>query len=290
MANLNRIFRVGIFVALGCSVFSQSPAEVLFSNGAESVSSVATAASQGLFSDVSDNGGTVSISSNYAHSGTKSFRFCYGNNEAQAALEVVFPTGQKHVFLQWWELRERAGDFPGAQNFDWAGEKVMRLRSKVIENTGVDYPLGWAANTGGVDSFGTPGLDNAGILTIFGNSTASNGRDLVSLEYPMARGEWHQFQMELDLGTLRTANGAARLWIDGKLKGQATSVNLLPSVDATIGIVWIGGWYSGSAGPNPSPACRYVDDIVISTTAADGGAGVTSNPPVPNPPTDVTVR
>jgi hypothetical protein len=272
-------------LSAGLALSSLAHGEVLFSSGADGLGSLQTALSQGVFTMVSaENGGTATLSSNYAHTGTQSFKFCYANNEAQAAVEVTLAVPQKHVFLEWWELRERAGDFPGANNYDWAGEKVMRIRSAIIDNTGVDYPLGWAANTNGVDSFGTPGLDDGGVLTIFGNSVASNGNDLASYSYAMPRGEWHKFDMEIDLGTVKTNNGAARLWIDGVQRAQGTGITMLPQNDATIGIVWIGGWYSGSAGPNPSPACRYVDDVVIANTP------IGQNAEVPKPPAAVLAR
>jgi len=262
-------------------------ATTLFQNGAESVASIQDAMTQGLFSFLSqDGGGLVEVSTHYAHSGSKSFRFCYSQNEAQAAAEIRLPSGQKHVFFQWWELRERAGDFTGAHDYDWAGEKFNRLRSSIIQTTGVDYPLGWSASTNGQGSFGTSALDGPGNIGMFGNSTASNGADLFSFYYPMPRGEWHRFEVEINLGSVGTANGAARIWVDGVMKAEKTNVDLLPKNDANIDLIWLGGWYSGSSAPL-AQSCRYVDDVIIANTGPIGGAAPSA---VPEPPQDVTVQ
>src|SRR5690606_9206385 len=92
--------------------------------------------------------GNVSISENYAHSGSRSLRVAYGSVEAQSYLGIELPEGADHLFCRWWELRERAGDFPGAQDYDWGGEKFNRFRSAEIgvqPTGGLDYPLGWTA-------------------------------------------------------------------------------------------------------------------------------------------------
>jgi hypothetical protein len=262
-----------------------SQAATLFTHGAENLTSVQAGLSQGLFNFLStDGGGLVELSSNYAHTGSKSFRFCYSKNEAQAALEIKLSSGQRHVYFQWWELRERKGDFVGANDYDWAGEKFNRMRSAVIGTTGVDYPLGWTASSG----FGSSGLDEGGNIQLFGNSTASNGADLMTFKYAMPRGQWHKFEVELDLGTLGTANGLGRLWIDGALKAERTNVVLLPKTNATIDTIWLGGWYSGSSGPI-APACRYVDDVIIANTGPIGGS-VPAPTVAPNPPENVSVQ
>jgi hypothetical protein len=99
---------------------------------------------------------------------------------------------------------------------------------------------------------------------LFGNSAASNDEDHFSVPYPMARGEWHSFELELDLGTMGVDDGAGRLFIDGELAAERTDVILRPQTNATIDVIWIGGWSSNSGiDPEPSPAVRYVDDVVV---------------------------
>lgn len=207
--------------------------------------------------------GDVSISTHYAHSGTRSLRVAYAADESAAHLELRIPGGADHLFCRWWELRERAGDFPGAQDYDWGGEKLNRFRSNEIgvePDGGLDYPLGWVADGG----FGLPGTQGGGDIQLFGNSEASNGAIHFSHPYAMARGEWHSIELELDLGTRGEADGAGRLFIDGALAAEAVDVMLRPETDATIDQIWIGGWYSNSGvDPDPSPAVRYVDDVVV---------------------------
>ncbi|MBX5461133.1 MAG: hypothetical protein IRZ28_08585 [Steroidobacteraceae bacterium] len=255
-------------------------AATLFSDNADSVSSVSAALGSGLWARIEGN---VAISKNYAHSGTQSYQLSYNANEAQSFLGVRI-AGRKHVFLRWWELRERAGDFPGAQDYDWSAEKTIRFRSATIGSTGVDYCVGWEAAGSQV---GTSGTDGPGQMVIFGNSSASNGRDLLRVTPSFERGKWYMFEVEIDLGTRGQSNGALRIWQNDKLLGQVTGVNLLPSTDANIEEIWVGGWYSGLS-PNPSPARRYVDDIVVADAKIGGYDG--KPPVVPNPPTSVSVQ
>jgi len=250
-------------------------AETYFSDGAEGYTSASDAVSRGPWTAVDQSGGTAGPSKNYAHSGTQSIRVCYSAQEAQAYMEITLPK-LTHVFFRWWELREKAGDFSGAQDYDWSGEKFNRLRSATIGSTGIDYPLGWPAKGGG---FGSPGVTDSGPIQLFGNSTASNGSDLFSVNYAMTRGQWHMFEFELNLGTAGSANGSARLWIDDKLVTERTNVNLLPKTSATIDRIWVGGWYSGAQPANNS--CRYIDDIVVASTKI--GGTVPSVPPALKP-------
>lgn len=207
--------------------------------------------------------GDVSISTRYARSGTRSLRIAYAANESASHLELRIPGGTDHLFCRWYELRERAGDFPGAQDYDWGGEKLNRFRSNEIgvePDGGLDYPLGWIAEGG----FGQAGTQRGGEIQLFGNSVASNGDIHFSHPYAMPRGEWHAIELELDLGTRGVADGAGRLFVDGVFAVERTAVMLRPATDATIDQIWIGGWYSNSGvDPDPSPAARYVDDVVV---------------------------
>jgi len=269
-----------LIVGLAIALPALASAETYFSDGAEGYTSAADAVSRGPWTGVDQSGGTAGPSKNYAHTGSQSIRICYGANEAQAYMEIQLPK-LTHLFFRWWELRERAGDFSGALNYDWSGEKFNRLRSAEIGSSGVDYPLGWSAKGGG---FGSPGVTDAGNIGLFGNSTASNGADMFSYSYPMNRGEWHMFEVELNLGTQGSSNGATRMWIDDKLVAEKVSVNLLPKSSATIDRIWVGGWYSGATPANNS--CRYVDDIVVASSKI-GSSGGTPTAPSPSSPTNV---
>jgi hypothetical protein len=265
---------------------STASAAILFSDDAEGYTSVKDAVSKAgwAFSE-----GAVALSKNYAHSGSQSYQLSFTCNECNAYLGLQFP-GRKRVFVRWWELRERAGDFPGAQDYDWSAEKAMRFRSATIQTTGVDYPLGWeSANP--TNQFGGPGTDGPGDLVIFGNSTASLDTQLIRYRPKINRGEWHMYEVEIDLGTQGSANGAVRLWIDDVLVAQRANVNLTPKSDATIGEIWVGGWYSG-ASPSPSPARRYIDDIVVSDQKIGfgSGSGGGNTPIAPMPPTNISVQ
>lgn len=265
-------------VALGAT--GVASAEILFSDGGEGYTSAADAVSKGPWAYQEHNSwGEIGVSKNYAHSGDQSFRVCYTGNEGAAQIEIHLDKGYRRLFLQWWELRERGGDFSGANNYDWGGEKFNRFRSANLDGTtGIDYPIGWGAYGGG---FGTSSLNDGGYLKLFGNSANSNGDEHFAVEYRMPRGEWHMFEVELNIGSQGTANGETRMWIDDVLKAQTTGLLLLPKQDNLLQHIWMGGWYSHET-PNPK-SCRYFDDVKVSTTRI--GKGIT-----PAPPSSVSVQ
>jgi hypothetical protein len=279
---------------LACGVVSLGHATTFFSNTADQLTGGITAAlTTGTWARME---GAVALSSNYTHDGHKfSYQLSYPIVESQSFLGIDLPVGQKHVFLRWWEVREKAGDFAGALDYDWSAEKTMRFRSLTIGTTGVDYPLGWEALSG---QGGTPGITNPpGPLVIFGNSVASNGADILRTPaVNIQRGQWNMYEVEINLGSVGQANGATRIWVNDVLIGQTANVVLLPTNDANIQEVWVGGWYSGGRNPNPSPARRYIDEIVLADQKigfAGTGSGIsTTTAPVvvPDPPTSVSVQ
>jgi hypothetical protein len=246
------------FAGLACGVTSLGHATTFFTNIADQLTGgITTAVSSGTWARME---GDVQLSSNYTHDGHKqSYMLSYPVLEAQSFLGVDLPVGQKHIFLRWWEVRERAGDFPGALDYDWSAEKAMRFRSLTIGSTGVDYPLGWEAITG---QGGTAGTDGPGPLVIFGNSLASNGSDELRAQPSIQRGQWNMYEVEINLGTVGTADGGCRIWVNDVLIGETANVVMLPTNDADIQEIWVGGWFSGQA-PNPAPARRYIDEIVL---------------------------
>jgi len=218
--------------------------------------------------------GDVALSTKYAHSGTKSIRICYRGNEYQSFIALEPPgiiagsnNGETHIFLRWWELRDK--------NYDWSGEKFNRVMGmKANGNVTIDYPLGWVADGG----WGQPGTNDAGAIQMFGNSIFSNGNTHWSYVYKMPREEWHEFEYELKLNDVGVANGESRLRIDGRLVAEVTNVELRYA-NHTVDTVWMGGWYSGGNNPEPSPACRYIDDVTVSSNKTGLAP---PNPPVPN--------
>jgi len=269
---------------LSCALLCGSAsvnAAILFSDKADNHTSLQNALSKGAWAYAE---GEVAISTNYARPGSKqSYQLAYRYNEAQSFLAIRLPQGKKRIFVRWWEVRERSGDFPGALDYDWSAEKTIRIRSATIGSTGIDYCLGWEAAG---SQRGTSGTDGPGQMVLFGNSTASNGTDLLRVTPGIQRGQWNMYEVEVNLGTQGQSNGAVRIWVNDKLLGERTNLNLLPRTNANIEEIWIGGWYSGLS-PNPSPARRYVDDIVVSDSKI---GGTVSNDKTPMPPTEVTVQ
>jgi hypothetical protein len=273
---VRRIWTTIISAGLMCSAAS-ADAAVLFSDSAEGHSSIQSAIDKGVWSRAE---GEVALSKNYAR-GTQSYQLGYRYNEAQSFLAISLPQGKKRVFLRWWEVREKAGDFSGAQDYDWSAEKTVRFRSATIGSTGIDYCLGWEAAG---SQRGTSGTDGPGEFAFFGNSTASNGSDHLRVRPNIQRGQWNMYEVEVNLGSRGQANGAVRIWLNNTLIGERANLNLLPSTDSNIEEIWVGGWYSGLS-PNPAPARRYVDDIIVSDTKIGGGDEKT-----PMAPTQVSVQ
>jgi hypothetical protein len=260
-------------IALGMGAAGAAQAATFVSDDADRFNTVAEAISAGVW-DSAD--GATSISTNYAHSGTKSYKLSFPANESVSYLNFRLPSGKSRVFVRWWELRERAGDFAGANDYDWSAEKTLRLRSSTIGSVGIDYCLGWEAASG---QRGTSGTDGPGNMVIFGNSSASNDANLLTVRpNGISRGQWNMIEMEINLGTAGRTDGAVRLWVNDVLIGETTGVSLLPAGVATIDQVWVGGWYSGLS-PNPSPANRYIDDIVIADQKIGGTAQIRPSPP-----------
>ena len=244
-------------------------------------SNTATAVSSGPYNDVNND---VTMSTTYAHSGAKSGMFCYHSNEDSAWIQFDVPgmtpganNGATHIYLRWWEFRPA--------NYDWSGEKFNRIMG--VQSNGnltLDYPLGWEAEGG----WGQPGTNNPGPIKMFGNSIYSNGINIWSYSYAIPRGEWHAFEYEIKLNDVGSANGETRLWIDDTLVTQVTDIELRYA-NYTLDRVWLGGWYSGGNNPEPSPACRYVDDVAASAEKIGLGTDGTDTTP-PAAPTGLGVQ
>jgi hypothetical protein len=227
--------------------------------------------------------GDVSISTDFAASGSKSLKVCYGGVEAQSYLSLDMPgvvfgnhNGKTHIFLRWKELRPT--------NYDWAGEKLNRIVGHFAnEYVTLDYPMVWWA-----DGYqGTAGTNGPGVIQLFGNSQYSNGANHISTTYAIPRNTWVTFELELKLNDMGQSNGESRLWIDDVLKAQVTgTVFRYPQNPAfTMDRIWMGGWWSpaGGPGPSPGPACRYIDDVSVSDTRSGSNTSVAA----PNPPSGI---
>lgn len=162
--------------------------------------------------------GDVSISTDFAASGSKSLKVCYGGVEAQSYLSLDMPgvvfgnhNGKTHIFLRWKELRPT--------NYDWAGEKLNRIVGHFAnEYVTLDYPMVWWA-----DGYqGTSGTNGPGVIELFGNSQYSNGAIHYSTPYSIPRNTWVTFELEMKLNDMGQSNGESRLWINDVLKGSVT--------------------------------------------------------------------
>ena len=203
----------------------------------------------------------VQISDAFAHSGSQSLMVDFGKTqEAITGLRYRVPVEVRgDYYLQWWELR--------SADYDWAGEKSIRIHSEVIGNDpntgGYDYFIGWRSGTN--QPFGGPGLDEGGDIDFVANSVAAeaHGNNQWSiLSYPMPRQEWHRFEAHVRQGDVGVANGAFQLWIDLVERGGPIDVELRPISPSELEMLVMGGWMSGTGGTGK----RYFDDVKISST------------------------
>lgn len=216
--------------------------------------------------------GDATISTQHAHSGSKSLKVCYHANEQISYLGFQNPKdksriGAKNIILGWWEYRPA--------DYDWSGEKFNRVSGLFPNgNVTLDYPLGWVADGG----WGQPGTNGPGEIQMFGNSVYSNGKNHFSVVYKMPRQQWHYFEYEINLNDVGVSNGSASLRVDNQLLAQKTNIELRYDNTHTLDVVHMGGWYSGGNNPEPSPACRYIDDVTLTFTKSGTAP---PNPPVP---------
>lgn len=139
-------------------------------------------------------------------------------------------------------------------DFRWAVPGVAAASGACLSYS-VWLPEGFAFNRGGVlpgivgakpgetSGFGTRlqwSLDGAGEFAVA--AVGSGFRPISQAAIPLAQGRWMSIEQELVLNAPGQVNGLARLWIDGKLKSEDTTVQFraddaakLTGVHADIG-------------------------------------------------------
>ncbi len=105
------------------------------------------------------------------------------------------------------------------------------------------------------------------------------------------RERWYSVEYQVSLNTPGQKNGLVRLWVDGKMVGEKTGLNIRGGGGSSVRLnrVLIGGWYSNSARGNrcsaPSgPSSIYMDDIEIARSYIGPLSGSSEAPtPVDSP-------
>ncbi|MCF8094889.1 MAG: hypothetical protein K9J79_05950, partial [Desulfobacteraceae bacterium] len=184
----------------------------------------------------------------------KGARFWKGSgydNNSSTQFGVVFPSPQKEFWVRWYERYE--------SGFEWAGGRIdvkslyIRTYPYRTQNGGSPYA--------GVKSDTGYRVYNNGSTGDYPYSDSGGWFDL----YPtgVSDGSWHCFEIYMKMDTDGT-DGIGRIWIDGKLVEEDTSVNWSDG-DATSreGFRWF-EFLSNQKDPElERPYYADVDDMVI---------------------------
>jgi hypothetical protein len=262
----------------------------IFSNDLES-----GAALNQIFYDVNTYDGVqVSLSSDVAHSGSKSIKITYPNDEAGVELKPAAFPSTKSLYIRKYEY------FGPGWEGNWpVGLKTSRYFTRPDFNTGADgsayaymsEKLVWQTYQGSSSDQYARGLCmavyNQDIEATYPSST------LFGNNLPYIRtGHWYKMETWLVLNSaVDAADGVMQVWIDDKLVLDRKDVVWRSSsrgVPNGTGwqSMWFGGNYSGAVfGPPNTAVNRYIDDLYLSTTLDRTATG-----PTPRAPSNLTVQ
>lgn len=227
------------------------------------------------FFDVNTYGGIiVALSTDFAHTGTKSCKVSYPVDEAGVELRVAaFPAIQT-LFCRKYEYYA-AG---------WEGNWPLALKTSRFFNRS-DYKNtdGYAYCSEKLLSQQTSGGGNTNSLYVYGMNNAIFNLDLMaaylaemlfgnSLPY-IRTGHWYRYETWLVMNSaVDVADGVMEEYIDGVkvYDNQAvmykSTARGVPNGDGWQSM-WFGGNYSGKGFGGPDETVhRYIDDVYLSTT------------------------
>lgn len=248
------------------------------------------------FVDVNRFGGIeVAISTDVAHSGSKSIKLTYPVDEAGAELKAPPFASTRSLYTRKYEFYA-----PGWEGNWPVGLKTSRYFTRPDFSIGADgdgyaymsEKLIWQGYDGNRDDMYARGLNNAiydlDVVTTYPATT------LFGNNLPYIRtGHWYKMETWMVLNSaVNATDGVLQVWIDDKLvldKRDVVWKSTSRGVPNGTGwqSMWFGGNYSGATFGNPTqPLNRYIDDLYLSTTL--DRSGVTAK--TPNAPTSLSAR
>lgn len=273
---------------LGYGYASGASAAQIFSNDLES------GELRSIFYDVNTYAGIqVSLSTDVAHSGSRSIKMTYSNDEAGAELKPAAFPATKSLFIRKYEYYA-----PGWEGNWPVGLKTSRYFTRPDFSTGsgdasyayMSEKLIWQSYSGSGSDQYARGLCNAiynqDIEQMYPSST------LFGNNQPYIRtGHWYKMETWLVLNSAVDAkDGIMQVWIDDKLVLDRKDIAWRSSsrgVPNGTGwqSMWFGGNYSGAVFGDPDRSLnRYIDDLYLSTTLDR------SSEPAPRAPSNLTVQ
>jgi hypothetical protein len=229
-----------------------------------------------IFYDVNTYGGVqVSVSTDVAHSGSRSIKITYPNDEAGVELKPAAFPATRSLFIRKYEY------FAPGWEGNWpVGLKTSRYFTRPDFTTGADASayaymsekLIWQTYGGSSNDQYVRGL----CMAIYNQDIEATypASTLFGNKLPYIRtGHWYKMETWLVLNSaVNAADGVMQVWIDDKLVLDRKDVAWRSSrrgVPNGTGwqSMWFGGNYSGAVFGGPDRAVsRYIDDVYLSTT------------------------
>lgn len=229
-----------------------------------------------IFFDVNTYDGIqVAISSDIAHSGSKSIKISYPNDEAGVELKPAAFASTPSLFIRKYEYYA-----PGWEGNWPVGLKTSRYFTTSDFTTGAEpngsaymsEKLIWQTYAGNTDDQYARGL----CMAIFNQDIEEtySATTLFGNNQPYIRtGHWYKMETWLVLNSaVNVADGIMQVWIDDKLVLDRNDVvwkSTARGVPNGNGwqSMWFGGNYSGAVFGGPTQTLdRYIDDLYLSTT------------------------
>lgn len=256
------------FICLGLLSIPVVPlADVIMSNDMEA------GTLSGIFDDVNEYGGViVGLSTDVAHSGSRSVKITYPVDEAGVELKITPFTATRSLYTRKYEYYA-----PGWEGNWPVGLKTSRyFTTPNFSNTNTAYmseKLIWQTYSTSCSENYALGMNNA--ISDLDLETTYRTTTLFGNGLPYIRtGRWYKYEtwMVLD-SAVDAGDGVLQIWIDGNLVYSNAQVPWRSTSRGTAGStsgwqsMWFGGNYSGAVCGNPSQALvRYIDDVYVSTT------------------------
>ena len=278
MRLLNRPF----FLMLLFLITNPANSQVIDNNGMESD------ALSSIFVDVNRYGGIkVEISSEVAHTGTKSIKISYPKNEAGVELKIPPFTSTKTLYTRkyeyyapGWEKNWPVG-LKSSRYFTTADYSLTGAKSGAYAY--MSEKLIWQTYSTTCNEDYALGLNNA----IYNKdlTTTYTPSQLFKNGLPYIRtGYWYKYETWMVLNSaVDVSDGILRIWVDDVLVYSNDYVMWkstkrgVPNGEGWQSM-WFGGNYSGAVCGEPSQTLdRYIDDFYVSTTL---DRGKTPSPPI----------
>jgi len=255
------------------------------------------------FNDINNYDGVqIAISSDFAHSGTKSIRVSYPNDEAGVEFHVSNFGPSASLYTRKYEYYA-----PGWEGNWPVGLKTSRYFTASTPTTSGGYAymsekLIWQTyETSCRDNYGL-GMNNAIYNLDLEDTYGAN--ELFGNGLPYIRtGHWYKYETWMVLNSQTdAADGTLMVWIDDVLVYSNTRVVWKSSSRGCPNgtgwqNMWFGGNYSGAICGGPTQTVhRYIDDLYLSTTldrsgdtSGDGDDGSGDELQVPGVPSGLTI-